>query len=176
MDRRRFLATGVVALSAPLVGCLDAPSVAGDTTPEPPWVRTDPIEHPEGTHHLFVENLTETTEAAWLRVTSDASETLVDGRYELPDMRGIKFEGIAHWETNYTIDIAIGDENQISLEWFTAECGAESMAQDGSRNASLRVLKPSSDDDRVTLRIDQCDALYAPSVPTGPAEYFRIDE
>jgi hypothetical protein len=176
MDRRRFLVTGGVALSTPLVGCLDALPVAGDTIPERPWVQNDPVETPDGTHDLFVENRTETTEAAWLRVTSEGTDTLVDGRYELPDMRGIKFEGIARWQTTSPIDIAIDDENRVSLEWYTAECGSESVAPDGSRNASVRVMEPSPDDDRVELRIDQCDALYAPSVPTGPAEYFRLDE
>lgn len=176
MDRRRFLATGAVAISTPLVGCLDAPSNAGDTSPERPWVRTDPVENPEGAHHLFVENLTETTEAAWLRVTSDATETIVDGRYELPDQRGIKFERIARWETTYTIDIAMDGEDVVSVEWVTAGCGQESAASDGSRNASVRVMEQSSDDDRVELLIDQCDAIYAPVVPTGPAEYFRQDE
>lgn len=175
MDRRQFLATTAVALSTPLVGCLDGAFPAGDATPERPWAPSEPVASPDGTHHLFIENHTETTESAWVRVTDEAGEALVDGRYELPDMRGIEFEAIADWETTYTIDVAIDGEPRVSLEWVTVACGPGSEAPDGSRNASVRVTG-SSDDDRVTLLIDQCDALYAPGVPTGPAEYFRLDE
>lgn len=175
MDRRQFLATAGVSLSTPLVGCLDSSS-AGGTTPDRPWAPNKPVGDPNGTHHLFIENHTETTEAAWVRVTSEAGETLVDGRYQLPDMRGIKFETIAGWESTYTIDLAIDGEDRVSLDWFTAACGPDAEAPNGSRNASLRVTEPSSGDDRIEFLVDQCDALYAPSVPAGSAETFRLDE
>lgn len=175
MDRRQFLATAA-AFSTPLVGCLDSIPLAGDGTPERPWGPSTPEENPDGTHHLFIENHTGTTEAAWVRVTSEDGETLVDGRYELPDMRGIKFEAIARWETTYTIDLAIDGEDRVSLEWVTAACGPDSEAPDGSRNATVRVMEPSGNVDRVELLIDQCDALYGPGVPAGPADHFRLDE
>lgn len=176
MDRRQFLATTAVALLTPLVGCLDGTLLAGDATPERPWPPGESVTPHDGTHHLFIENHTETTKAAWVRVTSDAGETLVDGRYELPNMRGIKFEAIARWETTYTIDIALDGEDRVSLEWVTAACGPDSEAPNGSRNASVRVTDPSSDDDGIELLMDQCDALYAPGVPAGSAEDFRLDE
>lgn len=176
MDRRQFLTTITVALSTPLVGCLDGTPLAGDATPERPWTPSESVQSPDGTHHLYIENHTETTEAAWIRVTSEAGDTLVDGRYELPDMRGIQFEAIARWETTYTIEVAIDGEAPVSLEWVTTECAPDSEALDGSRNASVRVTEPSSDEDRVELLIDQCDALYAPGLPTGSAESFRLDE
>lgn len=176
MDRRQFLATTAVALSTPLIGCLDGVPLAGAATPERPWPPSESVVNSDGSHHLFIENHTETTEAAWVRVTSETGETLVDGRYELPDMRGIKFESIARWETTYTIDIAIDGEDRLSLKWVTPECGSGSEAPGGSRNASVRVMEPSSDVDRIELLIDQCDALYAPGVPAGSAEYFRLNE
>jgi hypothetical protein len=176
MDRRQFLTTITVVLSTPLVGCLDGTPLAGDATPGRPWTPSESGQTPDGTHHLFIENHTETPETAWVRVTSEAGGTLVNGRYELPDMRGIQFEAIGRWETTYAIDISIDGEEPVSLEWVTAECGPDSEAPDGSRNASVRVTEPSGDDDRVELLIDQCDALYAPGVPAGSAEYFRLDE
>lgn len=176
MDRRQFLATTAVALSTPLVGCVDDTPLAGDATPERPWPPSESVATPHGTHHLFIENHTETTEAAWVRVTSETVETVVDGRYELPDMRGIKFDAIARWETTYTIDIALDGEERVSLEWITAECGPDSEAPNGSRNASVRVTDPATEGDRMELLVDQCDALYAPGVPAGSAEFFRLDE
>lgn len=176
MHRRQFLATTAVGLSSSLVGCLDGTIPFNGSTPDRPWPPSEPVEDPEGTHHLYLENHTETTEAAWVRVASEAGTTLVDGRYELPDMRGITFEAIADWETTYTIDLAIDDEDPVALEWFTAACGSDSEALDGSRNAAVRVSESSGDDDRVELRIDGCDEIHAPSVPAGSAEAFRLDE
>lgn len=176
MDRRHILATAAVALSTPLVGCLDGTPLAGDATPDRPWTSGEPVENPDGTHHLFIENHTETTESAWVRVTSEAGDTIVDGRYGLPGMRGIKFDAIARWEATYRIDLAIDGEDRVSLDWFTAECGPESEALDGSRSATVRFTGRSSDEGRVAFLMDQCDALYAAGVPVGSAEYFQLDE
>lgn len=176
MDRRQFLATTAVALSSPLVGCMDVTTAFDDSPPDRPWSPSEPVEDPDGAHHLFIENHTETTEAAWGRVSNEVGASLVDGRYELPDRRGLEFESIADWQTSYTIDLAIDGEDLVSLEWFTAECGPDSEAPDGSRNASVRVTAASGDQKRVELLIDQCDALYAPGVPAGSADAFRLDE
>lgn len=180
MDRRTVLATTGIALSVPLAGCFSA--VTGDETDQPdrPWPPSDPITHPEGAHHLFVENHTDSTETAWLRVVREDEATLVDGRYELPDRRGLKFEAIAAWEMTYSIDLALDGEGVTTMKWHTAACRPDSEAPRdcGSRNAAVRVMDTARDDnaDRVSLVMDQCDALFAPGVPTGPADTFRRDE
>lgn len=186
MDRREFLATVGVALAAPLSGCLDETGTendsagprtsTGDDSSDRPWPPSDPVETPDGAHHLFVANHTDTTEQAWLRVVRKDGVALVDGRYELPDERGIEFEAIAAWETTYTIDLAIDGEDVTSLEWHTEACGSASEASGdgGSRNATVRI-EDSDTGDRVSFVVDQCDALFAPEVPTGPAEAFRLD-
>ncbi|MEF8756927.1 MAG: hypothetical protein V5A33_01700, partial [Halobacteriales archaeon] len=110
MNRRKFLGTTGIGLVPPLVGCLGGTTADQTTTPDRPWTPSDPTEDLEGVHHLFVENHTDTTEAAWLRVVREDGATIVDGRYELPDGRGIKFEDIAAWETTYTVELAIDGE------------------------------------------------------------------
>lgn len=180
MNRRTFLATIESILSIPLVGCLVGTTPDEGDSPERPWPPSDPIEDPDGTHHLFVENHTATTETAWLKVVREDGTSLVDGRYELPDGRGIKFESIAAWGTTYTIHLAIDGEDVASLKWDTEECGPDSEASgdSGSRNAVVRVKVASDNEDgeRVSLVVDQCDALHAPGVPTGSAEAFRLDK
>lgn len=176
MHRRRFLATTALALSGSLVGCLDGTIPFDGSTPDRPWPPIDPVDEPEGPHHLYIENLTETTEAAWVRVTSETGAILVDGRYELPDGRGITYEAIAAWETTYAIDLAIDGEDPVSMAWYTAACGPDGEAPDGSRDAAVRVSEPSNVVDRVELRVDGCDEIHAPSVPAGSAESFRLDE
>ena len=176
MDRRRFLAASGVALSAPFGGCLGA--LGGRTgSPERPWAPSDPVTSADGTHDLHVENHTDATETAWIRVVRDDGAPLVDGRYELPDRRGIRFDAVAAWERTYTVDLALDGADVTSREWFTAECGADSEAPGGSRDATVRITAaPEVDGHQVTLLRDQCDALYAPGVPTGSAEAFRLDE
>ena len=177
MDRRKFLATTGIGLVTPLVGCLSDTTADQTTTPDRSSTPSDPTEDSDGTHHLFVENHTDTTEAARLRVVREDGATLVDGRYELPDGRGVKFEDIAAWGTTHTVELAIDGEDMVTLEWHTRECGPDSEAPDGSRNGAVRV-KDGSDgaEHRVSFVMDQCDALYAPGVPIGPAKGFRLDE
>lgn len=178
MDRRKFLVTTAMALSVPLVGCLDAATADGNGPTERPWTPSYPTDGPSGVHDLLVENHTDSTEAAWLRVVREDGATLVDGRYELPDGRGIEFEDVAAWATTYTIDLAIDGRDVTSFEWYTDECGpdAEAPEDGGSRNAAVRVEAASDDGgERVSLVVDQCDAIVAGTVPTGPAEAFRLD-
>lgn len=157
--------------------CRSGPTADQTTPPDRPWPPSEPIEKSDGTHHLFVENYTDTTEAAWLRVVREDGATLVDGRYELPDGRGIKFEDIAAWETTYTVELAIDGEDIAALEWYTEECSPDSEASDGSRNGAVRVTDVSNGDEhQVSFVRDQCDAIYAPGVPTGAAETFRLDQ
>lgn len=178
MDRRRFLATTGAALAPSVAGCLggrtDDRSDDADrdrTTAETTGAR-------DGVHDLFVENHTSTTETAWIGVVREDGARLVDGRYELPDERGLEFESIAAWETAYTIELAIDGEDATSLEWYTKECGpgSEAPGDSGSRNAFVRVQEPASEDGRVSMVRDECDALHGPAVPVGPAESFRLDE
>lgn len=188
MDRRAFLAMTGIALAAPLSGCAssagrgddssDSGPSSGSDSSDRPWPPSDPIETPDGAHHLSVANHTDTTESAWLRVVREDGVTLVDGRYELPDERGIEFEAIAAWETTHAIDLAIDGEGVTSLEWHTEACESDSEApgDGGSRNAIVRVTEGDSDEERVSLVVDRCDALFGPEVPTGPAEAFRLDK
>lgn len=179
MDRRTVLATTGIALTAPLSGCSSPSAADKNGTPDRPWAASDPIENPDGAHHLVVENHTDTTRPAWLRVVREDGAALVDGRYELPDGRGIEFEDIAAWQTTYTIELAIDGDDVTSREWYTEECGSDSEAAggSGSRNATVRVEEPSDDGDhQISLVTDECDALYGPGLPRGPAEGFRLDE
>lgn len=173
MKRRSVLALGSSVTITAVAGC---GGFVADESNGRPWPASDPIVDPAGTHHLFVENHTSTTETAWLRVVREDGATLVDGRFELPDGRAIRFDDIATWETTYTIDIAIEGEAVRSLEWYTAECGsgAEAQGSSASRNAAVRVEAP--DGDRVGIRVDECDAIIAGRLPTGSAESFRLPE
>jgi hypothetical protein len=179
VHRRRALRVAGVTLAATLGGCLDADRGGESGTPERPWTASDPVESPAGAHHLFVENLTETTENAWLRLRREDGATLVDGRYELPDGRGFEFENVARWARTYTITVAIDGAEPVSMTWSTAACGSgsETGKDNGSRNAAVRVRSVEGDEtNRVALVVDDCDALFSPAVPIGPAEAFRLDE
>lgn len=180
MDRRTFLVTTGGFLSALTAGCLGDIATDETRTPAPPWTPVGATETPDGTHHLYVENHTSVTETAWIRLLRDDGPVLVDGRYELPDERGIKFDSIAAWEQTYTIEIAIDGEDVVSRSWRTTPCDSETETRgaSGSRNAAVRVTdgEPADETERITLVVDQCDALYAPGVPVGSAGYFRLDE
>jgi len=182
MDRRQFLAATGASLSVALAGCgfggSDDRTGSTDRSPTP----GDPTATPDGggSHDLYVENLTGRTETARIRLVRADGTALVDGRYELPDERGLEFEGIAAWETTYTVELAIDGSEPVSLEWYTKPCGPDSEApgETGSRNAFVRLETGPTEDvaERVSLVVDQCDALYGPEVPVGPAEHFRLDE
>lgn len=172
MHRRRFLATVGTLTPAGFAGCS---ALANDGRPDRPWPPGEVVDDPSGTHDLYVENHLDTTEAAWLRVVREDDVVLVDGRYELPDGRAIRFDDLARWETAYTIELAIDGDDSRSLEWYTAECGPDSEAPDGSRNAAVRVEQDEGDL-LVGLRMDECDAIIAGSLPTGAADVFRLDE
>lgn len=180
MDRRQLLATMGLAVAAPIGGCLDTTSGQTEDPPERPWDASDPIDEEDGEHHLFVENHTDATERAWLRVVREDGEHVVDGRYELPDGRGIEFEDIAAWETTYSIELALEQGTVHSQEWETPECGSasESPGSGGSRNATLRfeTTGDSGDGPLVSIRVDQCDAIVGPDLPATPAEDRRVDE
>lgn len=179
MNRRTFLATTGVVVAAAQSGCLGDSSAATDATPERPWPPRDPIESPDGPHHLVIANRTETTTSAWLKVTRDDGGVLVEGRYELPDRRGIRFSAIASWETEHTIHFAISGADVRPLTWTTDACGSgsEGSGTQGSRNALVRLRAAETDDaNRVSIVVDECDALVAPQVPVGPGETFRLAE
>lgn len=178
VQRRAFLATMASASAASLAGCtslIGAPSGGAD---RPPWSPTDPIADPAGVHHLFIENRTQTTETAWIRVDRGDGATLVDGRYELPDERAIKFDAVAGWEHTHSIRLAIDGGAVRTLSWDTDPCGDEQEASgsSGSRNAFVRLHPGDAEsENRVSLVVDECDALYGPELPTGNAEVFRLD-
>jgi hypothetical protein len=175
MNRRKFLAAaGVTALVGP-AGCVG--SSGGDSS-DRPWMASEPTDDPGGVHDLFVENHTDTTETAWIRVVHEDGATLVDGRYELPDGRAIEFEDVAAWETTYTVDVAVDGEDTATYEWYPEECGAamESPNNSGSRNAAVRVEADGSGGLKFDFRMDECDAIHVGTIPSGPAEGFRVDE
>lgn len=176
MHRREFVATGAAALAG-AAGCL----ANGETaTPERPWTERERVEDPDGEHDLYIENHTETSEPAWVRVVREDGAYLVDGRYELPDERAIEFDGIAAWETTYTVEVAIAGEPTRSVEWYTDSCDGNESPNGGSRDAGVRVLAAEDDPDqahRLELHVNQCDALgMASTLPAGPASTFRLDE
>lgn len=173
MYRRTLLANAAVGSGLALAGCA---AFAETGTPERPWPASDPIDDPNGAHDLFVENHTERSEAAWLRLVRDDDAVIVAGRYELPDGRGIRFDDVAAWDRAYTVDLAMDGLGQRSLAWETPECGPGSETSDGhgSRNAAVRV-EEGDGGLALTLRVDECDALKAGGLPTGAAESFRLN-
>ena len=180
MNRRSFLATVGVGLSTPLVGCVQAPGSLETDGPNGSSGTDDPTTSQEPTHDLVVENYTESTLTAQIRVVEQNGPTVVDGRYELPDRRGIEFDDIAAWERIYTIELAIEGADPAVLSWHTEECGAaaESPGSGGSRNATVRI-EAGSEEERaheISMVVDECDALYGPALPTGPAKGFRIED
>lgn len=182
MQRREFVASGATALAGTAVlagaaGCL----AGGDRDPsERPWTEQERIDDPDGEHDLYVENHTDTTEPAWVRVVREDGAYLVDGRYELPDERGIEFDEVAAWETTYTVDVAIDGEPTRSVEWHTESCNGTESPNGGSRDAGVRVLAAEDDPDRahrLELHVNQCDALgMASQLPAGPASTFKLGE
>lgn len=178
MQRRKVLGTLGTTIAASVAGCtgLLGEGTAGGS--QPPWSPSEPSDDPDGVHHLFIENRTETTETAWIRVDRDDGTTLVNGRYELPDERAIKFESIAAWERTYTIQLAIDGADIRTFEWRTDPCGneQESPGGGGSRNAIVRLAAADAEaSDRVSLVVDECDAIYGPELPTGNVAAFRLD-
>lgn len=180
MDRRSVLVSAGSALSLSFSGCLGRTFAGGNETSNRPWTASSTSGAQDGTHHLVVENHTDTTLAAWLRVSKHEGPVIVDGRYELPDGRGIKFAEIAGWEMAYTIELAIDGEETTSLEWTTPTCGPDSEApgKSGSRNATVLIKDPvgENEEHQISLMLDECDALYGPGLPTGPAATYRLDE
>lgn len=185
MDRRSFLATTGVGLSVPLVGCVQAPGIretegpagsseTGDPTSDVPTTEDEP------THDLVVENHTETTLTAQIRLFEQDGTTLVDGRYELPDRRGIEFDEVASWERTYTIELTLEGSEPVSRSWQTDECGPaeETPGSGGSRNATVRIEADPEEqrEHQISLIVDDCDALYGPELPTGPARGFRLED
>lgn len=168
------------ALSLSFSGCLRTTFAGENETSNRPWTASTTSGTRDGTHHLVVENHTDTTRPAWLRVSKHEGPILVDGRYELPDGRGIKFAEIAGWEMAYTIELAIDGEAMTSLEWTTPTCGPDSEApgKSGSRNATVLIKDPvgEGEEHQISLVLDECDALYGPGLPTGPASSYRLDE
>jgi hypothetical protein len=201
MKRRTFCTLGGLTLVG-LAGCLSSSGANGDgngederagddksggdsgngsnsatgTDTDSGWGQTETEAKPETPHHLFVENHTDETESAWIQVTRENDSVLVDGRYELPDGRAIEFADIAAWETTYTVEISLDREDPTTLEWRTTECGPDSEAPDGSRNAAVRYGADDIEDGhQFDLVVDMCDAIVAGRLPSGPAEQFRMD-
>lgn len=192
MDRRSFLATIGVGVSGSLVGCVQAPGIPGSDLPAGSSATAD-SSGTDGTtemddsstvneppHDLVVENHTDTTLTAHIRLAEKNGDTLVEDRFELPHGRGIEFDDIAAWERTYTIELAIDGGEIASFSWHTDECGPaeESPGSGGSRNATVRIEPdPEKPDERqISMVVDQCDALYGPELPTGPADGFRVED
>lgn len=186
MNRRRFCALSATAVAG-LAGCLDSDSNSrsGDSpddgddntdTFERPWDRRETSRATDGVHDLFVENHTDTTEPAWLRVRHADGSVLVDGKYELPSERAIEFDSLVGWDQTWTVDIAVRGLTQQSFEWSTPTCRSDSESgAGGSRNGAVR-LETGVDGRQFDFRSDQCDAVQTGTLPAGPAESFRLDE
>lgn len=176
MHRRTFLRGIAVGVSGVVGGCLAAPNRGTEGRAPRPWPRRELLDTADGTHDLFVENLTEQPLDAWIRVVREDGGPVVDDRYELPDERGIRFDDAATWETSYTIDLAVDHAPIESFRWYTASCAGEGGQTTGSRNGSVRVT--SAPDSAAGLEVefvrDECDAIKSPTVPTGPADTFRL--
>ena len=188
MNRRSFLAAAGLGLSVPLVGCVqapgsrqnDGPAGSSETDDAAGSSETDgPTTEDERRHDLVVENYTETTLMAEIRVL-ETDTAIVDGRYELPDGRGIEFEDLAIWEHTYTIELSIEGGDPTAFSWQTKDCGApeESPGSGGSRDATIRIEADSEaqGDHQLSLLVDECDAIYGPQLPTGPANGFRLED
>lgn len=169
MNRRTFLTTTAVGLTLPLVGCLGTTTETETNTPTP-------SQTPEQLHNLYVVNHTTTTEIAIIGVLDSNGNEVVKGRYELPDERGIEFADIGEWERTYTVELTIDGTDLTPLTWETESCASVDEAPRGSRNGYVQVHQDDNDGRRVSLAVDNCDALVGPTYPTGPARYFRVDE
>ena len=181
MDRRTFCATTAAGITATLVGCVGTTT---DTDPE-----TETLTRPElgtGTptesgpparpHDLYVMNYTTTTEVATVRVVDGDGTAVVDGRYELPNERGIEFEDVGAWEGTYTVELTIDGTDLGPLTWETPSCASVDEAPRGSRNGYVRVRNDEGDRLRATVAVDGCDAIVGTEHPTGPAQGFRVEE
>ena len=186
MDRRQFLS--ISALSMFLSGCMDVsfdddtennPPAPNETetetsTLEPESESPTPSQTPEQPHDLYIVNYTTTTEIAIVRVLNENGEALVEGQYELPSERGIEFEDIGARETEYTVELTIDGTELMPLTWFTASCA--SVGEGGSRDGYVQLRRDGSDRLQATLAMDNCDEIFGPEYPTGPAQGFRVEE
>ncbi|MHC3381979.1 hypothetical protein [Haloarcula sp. H-GB5] len=190
MNRRQLLS--VSALSMSLTGCMGVSfdedtehnpptSTATETERETSTLNSEtkspaPSQTPEQPHDLYVVNYTTTTEIATVRVLGETGNAVVEGQYELPSERGIEFEDIGAWETEYTVELTIDGTELTPLTWFTASCASVDEAPQGSRDGYVQLHRDGSDRLQATLAVDNCDAIIGPEYPTGPAKGFRVEE
>jgi len=169
MDRRTFCATTAAGITATLVGCV------GTTTDAEPETQTPTDAEPTARpHDLYVVNDTTTTEVATVRVVNGGGTTVVDGRYELPSERGIRFEHVGVRKAAYTVELAIDSTALEPLTWETPSCASADRAPRGFRNGYVRVREAGSGGLRATVTVDGCDEIVGPKYPTGPAHGFRV--
>jgi len=195
MRRRTLLTTGAAALAA-TAGCLgrdDSGGTSGgtddpttdDPTTEPPT--DDPTTDPGGdtyatfappedaAHRLYVENLDDESHPIDVQVTAMATgETVLAGRFEAPDGRGIEFPAVAARDANYGVQVALVDAAPAAaFQWNAQACPEDSEAPNGSRNGSVRIAEDAAD---LSFVVDVCDALVAGTeVSTGPPGNFSLD-
>lgn len=171
MDRRTFCATTAGAITATLVGC-----VGTTTDAEPESETPTPSTPPARPHDLYVMNYTTTTETATVRVVDGDGTAIVDGRYELPNERGIEFVSVGAWEQTYTVELTIAGNALQPVTWETPSCAGNEKASQGSRDGYVRLQADETDGFRATVAVDDCDAILGPEYPTGPAKGFRVEE
>ncbi len=197
MRRRTLLTTGAAALAA-TAGCLgenDDPGgtsdgtddpATDDPTTEPPT--DDPTTEPptddtyatfappeDAAHRLYVENLDDESHRMDVQVTAlETGETVLAGRFEAPDGRGIEFPEIAARDAVYGVQVALVDAGPAAaFQWNAQACPEDSEAPNGSRNGSVRVAEDAAD---LSFVVDACDALVAGTeVSTGPPGNFALD-
>lgn len=182
MNRRHFLSFSALSLS--LSGCQEISTIDSETdSSAPPQTTIDAdtesptlTQAPEHVHDLSLVNYTATTEIATVRVLDGNGNAVVEGRYELPDERGIEFEDVGAREKEYTIELTIDGTELTPLTWFTASCASVEQAPRGSRDGYVQLRRDGSNRLQVTLVVDGCDELIAPEYPTGPAQGYRLEE
>lgn len=195
MRRRALLGAGAGALAA-AAGCLDGIAGGGDdaddddgtddggddATDTPPHDTTTGSDSTYATfappsdaaHRLYVENLDDTAHPVDLAVRAVASgETVLAGRFEAPDGRGIEFPAVAARDANYEVRVALVDRDLAALFQWTARSCDGTEAPEGSRNGSVRIAEGATD---LSFVVDACDALQAgAAVSTGPPGNFALD-
>jgi len=186
MRRRAFLTVGATALAA-TAGCLDdiGDTTGGDGSDEDRTddTTTDPTTDPDdgetyepsedGDHYLYVENLDDETHLLDLVVVEASSgETVLAGRYEAPDGRGMEFPDLAAWDETYEVTASLVDAGVTETFFWSIDDCTGSMAPNGSRNGSVRIAEDAAE---LSFVVDACDALVAGgAVSTGPASNFRV--
>lgn len=182
MDRCHFFNASGIVLSLSLVGCFGSDESPGDTGDGSNDLENDG-DGSEGTQaatrSLFVENLDHETRRAELDVVSKECDAVIEGTYEIPDVRGIEFRQEVTWSEEFEVTTTLESDLSETFVWEIASCpGPEaeeggSELPGGSRNGSVRI-EPGAEE--LSFGTDSCDEIIAGSeVAIGPAENYEVE-